>query len=494
MNKKILTLLMAAAMLTSSAAFATDAEPTVADTTVSVTETAEVVSEAANSFRGTVKEVTENNVTVEIETEDSKIDVSFLISEDTVILNDKGETADKISKDSKVIVVTDSELLTRDIKFAKAIVETGDNENVSVLMDTFTKTEEGLINSAEDLILNLEDEKKVDEYDGKTLIVLYEIATLSLPAQTNPTAVVVYEEKEAEITTPTDAPTEAPAEEEVLNNFRGIVKEATEDNVTVEIEAEDGKLDVSFVITENTDLYLMDDEATDIKAGDNVIIFTTSELLTKDIKSAEIIVGMGDDDTTNVILDTFTNTEEGLINSTNDLVLNMDDEQAAELDGKELLVFYEVETKSIPAQTNPTKVVVIEAEEESAEKEVVSISFKVGDSILKINGEDVKVETPYVIGSGVTLVPVRVISEAFGATVDWEDATKKVSITYGDKNIVLTIDSKIAVMNDEEKELEEAAELTDGTTMVPLRAISEFFGAEVGWDGADKSITVNLEK
>ncbi|MDF2521904.1 MAG: hypothetical protein K0R84_2532, partial [Clostridia bacterium] len=38
---------------------------------------------------------------------------------------------------------------------------------------------------------------------------------------------------------------------------------------------------------------------------------------------------------------------------------------------------------------------------------LISISFKVGDEILKINGNEVKVVKPYVV-NGNTLVPLRV--------------------------------------------------------------------------------------
>ena len=68
----------------------------------------------------------------------------------------------------------------------------------------------------------------------------------------------------------------------------------------------------------------------------------------------------------------------------------------------------------------------------------VEISFKVGSSILSINGNDVEVETPYVIG-GVTLVPIRVITEAFGAAVDWISETRKIIISCQDVEVRLQI-------------------------------------------------------
>ncbi len=63
------------------------------------------------------------------------------------------------------------------------------------------------------------------------------------------------------------------------------------------------------------------------------------------------------------------------------------------------------------------------ADADAAADGKVEISFKVGDSILNINGVPTEVETPYVAGEGTTLVPLRVITEDLGAKVDWEDAT-----------------------------------------------------------------------
>lgn len=129
-----------------------------------------------------------------------------------------------------------------------------------------------------------------------------------------------------------------------------------------------------------------------------------------------------------------------------------------------------------------------------AEGEKVEIAFKVGDSVLSINGSDVEVETPYIAGEGTTLVPLRVITEAFGAEVNWEGETKTITLTYPDVNIVLQIDNIVAKVNDHSETLPEAPALSaNGVTMVPLRFISETFGAEVGYDNETQAITVTKE-
>ena len=133
------------------------------------------------------------------------------------------------------------------------------------------------------------------------------------------------------------------------------------------------------------------------------------------------------------------------------------------------------------------------AEEEKKESKI-EISFKVGDSTLLINGKEVTVETPYIAGEGTTLVPLRVITEAFGAEVLWEGETKTITLNYPDVTIILQIDNKTAKVNDHTEELPVAPTLSaSGVTMVPLRFISETFGAEVGYNEGAITVTKSTD-
>ncbi|MGN0183362.1 MAG: copper amine oxidase N-terminal domain-containing protein [Candidatus Ornithomonoglobus sp.] len=120
----------------------------------------------------------------------------------------------------------------------------------------------------------------------------------------------------------------------------------------------------------------------------------------------------------------------------------------------------------------------------------VEIELKVGESIISVNGEEIEVAAPYIVGEGVTLVPLRVITEAFGAEVEWDADTQSIALSYPDVDMLLRIGSKSVLVNTHTEELEEAAELHNGTTMVPLRFISETFGAEVEYDEDTQRITV----
>ncbi|MBQ2941913.1 MAG: copper amine oxidase N-terminal domain-containing protein [Clostridia bacterium] len=132
--------------------------------------------------------------------------------------------------------------------------------------------------------------------------------------------------------------------------------------------------------------------------------------------------------------------------------------------------------------------------EEEKDTSKIEISFKVGDSTLLINGKEVTVETPYIAGEGTTLVPLRVITEAFGAEVLWEGETKTITLNYPDVTIILQIDNKTAKVNDHTEELPVAPTLSaSGVTMVPLRFISETFGAEVGYNEGAITVTKSTD-
>ncbi len=126
----------------------------------------------------------------------------------------------------------------------------------------------------------------------------------------------------------------------------------------------------------------------------------------------------------------------------------------------------------------------------SADNADVEVKFRVGDSVISINGTDTQVQTPYVVGDGVTLVPLRVITEAFGANVSWDGSTQTITLDYPNVNIVLQIGNSIADVNQAARQLSSSPQLTNGTTMVPLRFISETFGATVTYDDNTREITV----
>ncbi len=98
-----------------------------------------------------------------------------------------------------------------------------------------------------------------------------------------------------------------------------------------------------------------------------------------------------------------------------------------------------------------------------------------------------------VIKNDRTLVPVRVISEGFGADVAWDGATKTVTITKNGTAITMVIGDKTFNVNGEAKTLDAAPELINDRTFVPLRAIAEALGKIVYYNNDEKMIIIGYK-
>ena len=90
-----------------------------------------------------------------------------------------------------------------------------------------------------------------------------------------------------------------------------------------------------------------------------------------------------------------------------------------------------------------------------------------------------------------TLVPMRVIFEKLGATVDWDEETRTVTGTKGARTIKLTIDNKTALIDGKEVELDVPAMQLNDRTMVPVRFIAESLNCKVDWDGFAQTVFVS---
>ena len=62
------------------------------------------------------------------------------------------------------------------------------------------------------------------------------------------------------------------------------------------------------------------------------------------------------------------------------------------------------------------------------EKTFTRVTLQINNTIARINDKIVTLDAPPTIINGRTMVPIRFISEAFGATVDWDNATRTVTI------------------------------------------------------------------
>ncbi len=109
-----------------------------------------------------------------------------------------------------------------------------------------------------------------------------------------------------------------------------------------------------------------------------------------------------------------------------------------------------------------------------------------------LNGKELSFDVKPYIENGTTRVPMRKIFESLGAAVEYDASTKTITACKGSAIIELVTGASTARINGREMTLTTSVENKNGSTMVPLRFVSEALGAEVIWDGETKTITINL--
>ncbi len=129
------------------------------------------------------------------------------------------------------------------------------------------------------------------------------------------------------------------------------------------------------------------------------------------------------------------------------------------------------------------------------QKNPIIIVLQIGSKNASISGKAVTVDPPPYIKSGTTLVPLRFISEAFGASIDWQPKQGKGTIIIKLKEHLIQIEiaNTQALVNGKTMTLVVAPEIVNGRTFVPLRFISEAFGAKVEWIAETQTIRMSYE-
>jgi polyhydroxyalkanoate synthesis regulator phasin len=114
-----------------------------------------------------------------------------------------------------------------------------------------------------------------------------------------------------------------------------------------------------------------------------------------------------------------------------------------------------------------------------------------GAGSVTVNNNLIKFDAPAYIKGGTTLVPVRAITEGMGAEVSWDAATQTATITKGDTVVKITANSTSVTVNGVPVEISQPAEVSCNRTYVPLRFLAELFHFDVTWDGENQEIDID---
>lgn len=263
------------------------------------------------------------------------------------------------------------------------------------------------------------------------------------------------------------------------------------------------------------------DETINFNITDETLIFDsegnkkTKEDLTKDVKikafvyanapalaifppqyTPKVVIITDETKPNNVDVDTYVESEifGDVTNKQNMIALNIADTTVIEnekgekvekdtLAGNDLVVFYSIMTMSIPGQTTPSKIVVLDKQddiEDQTQDTKIDMS-----SIKKINVKDNTIDYTSVTVDGKYLVPLRDICEGLGLKVEWSNELQSVLINniyglkIGNKEY---IKGKMAPI-----QLEQAPALivndNTGVTYVPVEFFTDVMECTASVDG-----------
>lgn len=258
-----------------------------------------------------------------------------------------------------------------------------------------------------------------------------------------------------------------------FGSFTGVVKEindftAIKGSKIISVESEEGA-PANFIVSKDT--YIVNNA--EIKVGSVITGYYNANapmiLIYPPQYNVEVVVVQSGD--YNVKVDVF---DEDLVSKDHSLQLNISNETEiilpdgtpfkGELANRKLVVIYGASTKSIPAQTTPTKIIVLPEQKDSS---IVDVS----NMEIIVNNQKIEAPSAFTNKDGVVMVPLRSIVEALGFEVKWNENTQSIMVGKG---VSLTIGKDYyTYMKTSPIVLGAAPELVNETTFVPLSFFTE---------------------
>lgn len=116
-----------------------------------------------------------------------------------------------------------------------------------------------------------------------------------------------------------------------------------------------------------------------------------------------------------------------------------------------------------------------------------TIVLQIGSTAVLVDDQAIVNDVAPVIHNDRTLVPIRVITEALGGQVAWNEAAKEVTLTVNGKEIKMTTGKVL-------EKYGVAPVIIGGRTFVPVRFVADELGAVTTWDDAIKTVTIQAVK
>ncbi len=120
-----------------------------------------------------------------------------------------------------------------------------------------------------------------------------------------------------------------------------------------------------------------------------------------------------------------------------------------------------------------------------------SMELTIGSDILTVDGDERQMDVTPDVQNQRTMLPIRAVAEAAGATVDYdaESGTAVILGTYGEE-ILCPIGASTMSVNSRSYQLDAPSYAKDGRTYLPVRAVSEALNLDVEWEQEASTVTI----
>lgn len=129
----------------------------------------------------------------------------------------------------------------------------------------------------------------------------------------------------------------------------------------------------------------------------------------------------------------------------------------------------------------------------------IMVIFSAGAYALDIKIDDTQIEfcghtgIPFIDSNNRTQVPLRSIMESLGAQVTWNQGAQTMIIKKDNITIQVPIGKYYIIKNGQQIPNDTVAKIRGGRTFIPMRAVLEAFGAEIGWENETQTVTISSQ-
>ncbi|WP_158299348.1 copper amine oxidase N-terminal domain-containing protein [Paenibacillus antri] len=120
----------------------------------------------------------------------------------------------------------------------------------------------------------------------------------------------------------------------------------------------------------------------------------------------------------------------------------------------------------------------------------IYIRLKLDSKQAVIQNENVTLDAPPTAVNGRTMVPFRFLGEALRATVDWDAAKEQITLSLRDNTVVLKMNQSSALVNGRTVPMDAPPVISGGRTLVPLRFIAENLDLSVTHTASTNTIEI----